>query len=237
MNKIRKRTDLIGVLEKISVLLDCPIVSSQEFVAVENDNGCTASIITDKDILVIDANYDDEKEMTIASPVSTSFKMLENHEKEHRSGGQGLPTSLPFPPTSREDLRLDGYLKYPLAVKALYIYKHHCLLWVSSGRDNLVVKVTDSWPVYHEFEPSTVEDPPCRGRCMLNMSKLKCPPVVGKLGEGDASSGDGMKETVMVLLYMGQAVGEMKRFLPGFALDILELNGTWRVKVYPPCLK
>ncbi|GFY00307.1 hypothetical protein TNCV_4711091 [Trichonephila clavipes] len=43
-------------------------------------------------------------------------------------GGQGPPNSLPVPPTSREDLRLDGYLKYPNAVKALYIYKYTCLL-------------------------------------------------------------------------------------------------------------
>ncbi|GFT82355.1 hypothetical protein TNCV_4651461 [Trichonephila clavipes] len=38
------------------------------------------------------------------------------------------PTSLLLPPTSREDMWLDGYLKNPLAVKALYIYKHRRLL-------------------------------------------------------------------------------------------------------------
>ncbi|GFX81491.1 uncharacterized protein TNCV_4508981 [Trichonephila clavipes] len=43
-------------------------------------------------------------------------------------GGQRSPTSLPLPPTSRADLRLDGYLEYPHAAKALYIYKHPCLL-------------------------------------------------------------------------------------------------------------
>ncbi|GFX60042.1 hypothetical protein TNCV_4557231 [Trichonephila clavipes] len=31
---------------------------------------------------------------------------------EHSGGGQGLPTSIPLLPTSREDLRLDGYLEY-----------------------------------------------------------------------------------------------------------------------------
>ncbi|GFT07930.1 hypothetical protein TNCV_873601 [Trichonephila clavipes] len=36
----------------------------------------------------------------------------------------GSPTSLPLPPTSREDLKLDGYLEYPPAAKALYIYKY-----------------------------------------------------------------------------------------------------------------
>ncbi|GFS83283.1 hypothetical protein TNCV_600291 [Trichonephila clavipes] len=41
-------------------------------------------------------------------------------------GGQGSPTTFPLPPNSREDLRLDSYLKYPHAGKALYIYKHPC---------------------------------------------------------------------------------------------------------------
>ncbi|GFT84691.1 hypothetical protein TNCV_2767101 [Trichonephila clavipes] len=27
----------------------------------------------------------------------------------------------------------------------------------------LVVKVTDSWPACHEFEPNTAEDPTCKG--------------------------------------------------------------------------
>ncbi|GFW42183.1 hypothetical protein TNCV_1206391 [Trichonephila clavipes] len=54
-------------------------------------------------------------------------------------------------------------------------------------RESLVVKVTDSWPVCHEFEPGTIEDPPCRrGRCTLNMLRLKRPSggVMWKLGEG-----------------------------------------------------
>ncbi|GFV69102.1 uncharacterized protein TNCV_2929311 [Trichonephila clavipes] len=46
----------------------------------------------------------------------------------HLGGGQGLPTSLPFPPTSQEDLRLDDYLEYLYAAKALYIYKDLGLL-------------------------------------------------------------------------------------------------------------
>ncbi|GFT19578.1 hypothetical protein TNCV_2534571 [Trichonephila clavipes] len=41
---------------------------------------------------------------------------------------QGSPTSHPLPLTSREDLRLDGCLEYPHATKAVYIYKHPCLL-------------------------------------------------------------------------------------------------------------
>ncbi|GFU63524.1 hypothetical protein TNCV_1000751 [Trichonephila clavipes] len=31
------------------------------------------------------------------------------------------------------------------------------------GHGSLVVKVSDSWQACHEFEPSTAEDPPCRG--------------------------------------------------------------------------
>ncbi|GFU78247.1 uncharacterized protein TNCV_5008281 [Trichonephila clavipes] len=50
--------------------------------------------------------------------------------KNTLGGGQRPPTSLP--PTSREDLWLDGYLEYPHAVQALYIYKHPCLLRDSS---------------------------------------------------------------------------------------------------------
>ncbi|GFW54209.1 glycerol-3-phosphate dehydrogenase, mitochondrial [Trichonephila clavipes] len=35
-----------------------------------------------------------------------------NLEEEHPGGDQRPPTSLPLPPTSQEDLRFDGYLKY-----------------------------------------------------------------------------------------------------------------------------
>ncbi|GFX62570.1 hypothetical protein TNCV_4867331 [Trichonephila clavipes] len=52
---------------------------------------------------------------------------------------------------------------------------------------SLVVKATDSWPVCHDFEPGTTEDPPCRrDRYTLNMSMIKRPPigVVWKLGLG-----------------------------------------------------
>ncbi|PRD28210.1 UNVERIFIED_CONTAM: hypothetical protein NCL1_33124 [Trichonephila clavipes] len=47
-----------------------------------------------------------------------------------------------------------------------------------SSRGSLVVMVTDSLPLCHEFEPSTAEDAPCRGgRCMLNLSMLKRTPI------------------------------------------------------------
>ncbi|GFW73644.1 HTH_Tnp_Tc3_2 domain-containing protein [Trichonephila clavipes] len=58
-----------------------------------------------------------------------------------------------------------------------------------------MVKVTDSWFACHELEPSTDENPQCRGeRCTLNMSRLNRPPdgVVWKLGEKEivGTSGD-----------------------------------------------
>ncbi|GFU66953.1 hypothetical protein TNCV_4296051 [Trichonephila clavipes] len=49
---------------------------------------------------------------------------------------------------------------------------------VPSGCGSLVVEVTDLWLESHEFEPSSAEDPPCRGgRCTLNLSRLKHPPA------------------------------------------------------------
>ncbi|GFX86357.1 transposon Ty3-I Gag-Pol polyprotein [Trichonephila clavipes] len=48
---------------------------------------------------------------------------------------------------------------------------------VAQNCGGLVVKVTDSWPTCHEFEPTIVEDSLCRERCKLNMSRLKRPPV------------------------------------------------------------
>ncbi|GFW07404.1 hypothetical protein TNCV_865761 [Trichonephila clavipes] len=44
-----------------------------------------------------------------------------------------------------------------------------------NGRGSLVVKVTDSWLVCHDFEPGTTEDSPCRvaevaERCSLPKS-------------------------------------------------------------------
>ncbi|GFT73353.1 uncharacterized protein TNCV_4009631 [Trichonephila clavipes] len=38
---------------------------------------------------------------------------------------------------------------------------------MDSGYGNLVVRVTHSWPACHEFEPSTAEDPPCRGAMLV----------------------------------------------------------------------
>ncbi|GFW07360.1 hypothetical protein TNCV_865321 [Trichonephila clavipes] len=63
----------------------------------------------------------------------------------------------------------------------------------------VVICISESQPngqgnrLVQEFEPSAAEDLPCRkGRCTLNRSRLKCPPVgvAWKLKEGRASSLD-----------------------------------------------
>ncbi|GFW97783.1 hypothetical protein TNCV_1425461 [Trichonephila clavipes] len=50
----------------------------------------------------------------------------------------------------------------------------------------LVVKVKNSLPACHEFEPSAADDPLCRWSQFTFQSRLKCPPigVVWKFGEG-----------------------------------------------------
>ncbi|GFT61998.1 hypothetical protein TNCV_3811741 [Trichonephila clavipes] len=60
-------------------------------------------------------------------------------------------------------------------------------LLTRGGRVGLVVKMTDSWPACHEFEPNTAEDLPFReDQCTLNLTRLKRSPIgmVWKLGEG-----------------------------------------------------
>ncbi|GFW44209.1 transposable element Tc1 transposase [Trichonephila clavipes] len=68
------------MFEKVPVLLDCPIVSSEEFITADDDNVCTASMMTDKDLLevyrssknIIEANCGDENEVNTVAPVPTS---------------------------------------------------------------------------------------------------------------------------------------------------------------------
>ncbi|GFW36612.1 hypothetical protein TNCV_1956121 [Trichonephila clavipes] len=68
------------MFEKASVSLNCRIVSSEEIVAVDDNNVFTAPIIAYKDILefvqssknIIDADSGDENEMNNAAPVLTS---------------------------------------------------------------------------------------------------------------------------------------------------------------------
>ncbi|GFV80200.1 hypothetical protein TNCV_1477621 [Trichonephila clavipes] len=45
-----------------------------------------------------------------------------NLEGEHSEGVQRPPAFLSYPPTSREDLQLDGHLEYPHAAQALYTF-------------------------------------------------------------------------------------------------------------------
>ncbi|GFT28197.1 hypothetical protein TNCV_645561 [Trichonephila clavipes] len=62
---------------------DCPMVLSEEFIAVGDDNVCIAPIIAGKDILkfvqrsknIIDVDFNDEKEISNAAPVPKSSEM------------------------------------------------------------------------------------------------------------------------------------------------------------------
>ncbi|GFX98977.1 hypothetical protein TNCV_4301521 [Trichonephila clavipes] len=83
MNKIRKHQKLVEIFEKVSVLLDCPTVSSKEFVALNYDNECRASIMVglwhhfgvcskQKNIY---ADSCDKIERNNAAPVPMSYEM------------------------------------------------------------------------------------------------------------------------------------------------------------------
>ncbi|GFV37046.1 hypothetical protein TNCV_2381931 [Trichonephila clavipes] len=70
-------------IRKTPARLDFPTVSSEEFVAVHDDNTHTASIMADKDILAmvqsskntIDADFDYTNEMSNVAHVPTLFEM------------------------------------------------------------------------------------------------------------------------------------------------------------------
>ncbi|GFY03400.1 hypothetical protein TNCV_1173581 [Trichonephila clavipes] len=60
-----------------------------------------------------------------------------------------------------------------------------CLSIFESCRGSLVVKVTDSWPACHEFEPITTADPPCRGAMHIkSVESSHVLPLLWYLGEG-----------------------------------------------------
>ncbi|GFW91706.1 hypothetical protein TNCV_4501251 [Trichonephila clavipes] len=67
------------------------------------------------------------KEGKLSEPETARFH---RNLEEERPAGEF--TSLLFSRTSREDLRLDGYLEYPHATNSLYIYKHPCFLLESN---------------------------------------------------------------------------------------------------------
>ncbi|GFV35990.1 hypothetical protein TNCV_2867481 [Trichonephila clavipes] len=66
------------------------------------------------------------------STIQVTVRFHPSFQGEHSEDGQGPHTSPLFPPTSRENLQLDGYLEYPHATKALRIYKQPCFLRNSS---------------------------------------------------------------------------------------------------------
>ncbi|GFX55163.1 uncharacterized protein TNCV_1156241 [Trichonephila clavipes] len=78
------------MFDKVSVLLDCCIVSSEEFVTVNDDNVCTVPIIADKDILkfvkssknIIEADSGEENEMNKAASFPASSEMKNIMKKE-----------------------------------------------------------------------------------------------------------------------------------------------------------
>ncbi|GFU70374.1 hypothetical protein TNCV_2916371 [Trichonephila clavipes] len=74
--------------EKVSVLLDCPTVSSEDFVAVDNGNVGTVLIMADKDSLEfiqssknIDVDSDTENEINMQLMCFLVIRNEEHHEK------------------------------------------------------------------------------------------------------------------------------------------------------------
>ncbi|GFW14261.1 hypothetical protein TNCV_3548501 [Trichonephila clavipes] len=72
----------MNIIFKAPAESDCSIVLTDEFIAVDDDNVCSAPIMTDKDILEfvqssknIDEDSDDPNEMKNAAPVPTSSEM------------------------------------------------------------------------------------------------------------------------------------------------------------------
>ncbi|GFW51114.1 hypothetical protein TNCV_3593961 [Trichonephila clavipes] len=66
----------------------------------------------------------------LALPERKEGKLPELETEGEPPGDQWPTTSLPLPPTSPENFRFED-LEYPYAAKALYFYKHPCLLWDS----------------------------------------------------------------------------------------------------------
>ncbi|GFV38643.1 hypothetical protein TNCV_2731791 [Trichonephila clavipes] len=72
------------MFEKVSVLLDCPTVSSKELFAVDDYNVCKAPIMADKDILelvqssknIIGTDFNDKNEAPVA--MSSIMRNIKN---------------------------------------------------------------------------------------------------------------------------------------------------------------
>ncbi|GFY36495.1 transposon Ty3-I Gag-Pol polyprotein [Trichonephila clavipes] len=115
------------MFEKVSALSDCPSVSLEELVEIDDDNVCTAPIMADKDILefvqnsknIIDADSDDENKMNNAALVPTSSAMR-NIIKSER------PTS--FPKKIQPSLTRDSNPN-PLGFKPSHSYHTGWVTW------------------------------------------------------------------------------------------------------------
>ncbi|GFW49860.1 hypothetical protein TNCV_1885241 [Trichonephila clavipes] len=58
------------------------------------------------------------------SKVTVRFSLVSPQFRGRTSGRSEVSTFFSLPPTSQEDFRLNGYLEYHHAAKALYTYKH-----------------------------------------------------------------------------------------------------------------
>ncbi|GFU91460.1 hypothetical protein TNCV_2542281 [Trichonephila clavipes] len=103
---------------------------------------------------------------------------LPGHVLRQQSGclKGGEPAQLPSLSLEKCEVR------HPRVASEFDIHKYKSLDTVPfkpCGRDSLVVKVTDSWPACHEFEPGIADDPLRRGdRCTLNVSSSNVLPLV-----------------------------------------------------------
>ncbi|GFX93692.1 SCAN domain-containing protein 3 [Trichonephila clavipes] len=100
------KTTLKEIFEKVSVVLYSPTISSEEFVAVDDDNVRTAPIMANKDLLefvqsskiIIHADSDDENEMNNATLVPSSSEMrntiksVRNYLDAHSNGEMNTKT-------------------------------------------------------------------------------------------------------------------------------------------------
>ncbi|GFX46685.1 hypothetical protein TNCV_4038361 [Trichonephila clavipes] len=81
---------------EVSVLFDCPTILWEEFVAVDDNNGCTSPIMAYKNILkfvqsskvIIDADSGDEKEMNhaVSSEMRNIMKSMRSYLDAHFNG-------------------------------------------------------------------------------------------------------------------------------------------------------
>ncbi|GFW14003.1 hypothetical protein TNCV_4701381 [Trichonephila clavipes] len=65
--------------------------------------------------------------------VTVRFSSIIPREGEHPDSGQRPPTSLSFPPTAREDLRLDDSLEYPMPQRHYTFTNIHAFSTAQNG--------------------------------------------------------------------------------------------------------